>query len=170
MSLRLLLIRHAKAGDAAIDRDRPLAARGRAEAERMGRWVATGGFAPAEALCSDARRTRETLDLMLPSWEPKPAVSHVAALYAAGPEAILRLLARSESDAVAVVGHNPGMGVLAARLAREAPDHPRWGDFPTCSAAVLSFEAESWEGVGEGQGEVLAFGTPHDDAPVGREP
>jgi phosphohistidine phosphatase len=163
--LRLLLIRHAKSdwGDEALpDRDRPLNKRGRRDAPRMGAWVAAQGLTPAEALCSDARRTRETLELMLPAWVPAPRVEHLAALYHAAPEAMLAALGRATARTVALIGHNPGIGQFASRLARRAPAHGRWDDYPTCAVAALAFDVTHWPLLREGQGEVLAFAIPAD--------
>ena len=164
MTLTLLLIRHAKSDweTGRPDHERPLNARGRRDATRMGAWVAEKGLAPAEVLCSDAQRTRETLDLLLAAWTPRPEVSHHRALYHAVPEAMLSVLEGAEGTRVALVGHNPGIGHLAQRLARRAPDHPRWADFPTCAVAVLAFQAASWSAIREGTGEVLAFAVPAD--------
>jgi phosphohistidine phosphatase len=163
MTLTLLLIRHAKAGTGEVDHARPLDGRGRDQAPRMGAWIAARGLVPKLALCSDAHRTRETLDLMLPLWAPPPRLSHLRPLYHASPEAILAVLVEAaEGPAVAVVGHNPGIGELAARLAARTPDHPRWGDFPTCFVAALRFEAEGWGDVRDGTGEVVAFAVPGD--------
>lgn len=165
MTLTLLLIRHAKteAGKPRQpDHERSLNERGRHDAPLMGRWIAGQGLAPDEVLCSDARRTRETLDLMLPEWPEVPRLSHRRELYHATPEAMLAVLDEAEAERVALVGHNPGIGALAADLAREAPSHPRWADYPTCAVAALSFEAESWLAIGQGRGSVLAFATPAD--------
>ncbi|TNC65163.1 SixA phosphatase family protein [Rubellimicrobium roseum] len=165
MTLRLLLIRHAKSdwGDPGLpDHERPLNNRGRRDAPRMGRWIVEQGLAPAEVLCSDARRTRETLELMQPEWPSSPPASFRRELYHATPEAMLAVLEEARSDTVALVGHNPGIGALAARLARRAPDHPRWEDYPTASVAALAFEAESWFAISEGRGDVRAFAIPAD--------
>lgn len=163
MTLTLLLIRHAKSdwGDASLpDHERPLNARGRRDAPRMGRWIAEMGFAPQEVLCSDALRTRETLDLMLPEWPAPPQVAHRPALYHATPEGILAVLGDAASHRVALVGHNPGIGALAGLLAARAPDHQRWDDYPTAAVAALAFESDSW--AAPGRGEVLAFAVPED--------
>lgn len=165
MTLTLLLIRHAKSdwGTAATgDHDRPLGDRGRRDAPRMAAWVAAQGLAPLEVLCSDARRTRETLELMRPEWAPSPSVVHDPSLYHATPEAMLEAIGRATAPRVAVVAHNPGTCALAHRLARRAPKHGRWDDFPTCAVAALAFEAEGWDAIREGRGEVVAFAVPAD--------
>ncbi len=165
MTRTLLLVRHAKSdwGDPARpDHQRSLNARGQRDAPRMGAWIAERGFVPAEVLCSDAARTQETLALMLPAWGLPPRVEHLRELYHASPEAMLAILDRAEADRVAMVGHNPGIGQLAAHLASRAPGHDRWDDFPTCAAAVLAFEAASWQDIRPRRGEVLGFAVPAD--------
>lgn len=165
MTLRLLLVRHAKSdwGDPALpDNERSLNARGQRDAPRMGAWIAAQGLAPREVHCSDAVRTRETLDLMLPAWSSPPRVTHRHELYHATPAAMLRVLEEAEGDSVALIGHNPGIGQLANLLARRAPDHSRWEDYPTCAVAALSFDAETWFEIGEDRGEVTAFAVPAD--------
>lgn len=167
MTLTLLLVRHAKSdwGDPSLpDHERPLNGRGRRDAPRMGRWIARAGLVPQEALCSDAVRTRETLDLMLPEWPAPPRIAHRPALYHATPEAMLAVAAEAEAPRLALIGHNPGIGSLARLLARRAPDHPRWADFPTAAVAALAFEAASWQGIEKGAATVLAFAVPGDVA------
>lgn len=165
MSLHLLLIRHAKSdwSDPRLpDHERPLNPRGRRDAPRMGAWIAAQGHAPQEVLCSDALRTRQTLALMLPLWAPPPEVSYHRALYHATPEAMLAVLEGASAPRVALIGHNPGIGQLMARLARQAPAHPRWGDVPTCAVAALSFDAPDWFAIREGTGRLEAFAVPAD--------
>src|SRR5690606_2089363 len=64
----LILLRHAHAepprpGQA--DLDRPLSAEGLAEADAVATWLRDKGLVPDRALCSPARRTRETLDTVI---------------------------------------------------------------------------------------------------------
>jgi phosphohistidine phosphatase len=165
MTLTLLLIRHAKSdwGDPSLpDHQRPLNHRGRSDAPRMGGWIAERGLAPAEVLCSDAVRTRETLELLLPAWARPPRVTYRRDLYHASPEAILAILAEAGTDLVAVVGHNPGIGQLAVHLALQAPGHDRWDDYPTCAVAALAFNAARWSDIRPRRGEVRAFAIPAD--------
>ena len=163
MSLELVLIRHAKSdwGDSGLrDHARPLAARGRHDAPRMGAWLAAGGYVPQLVLCSDAVRTRETLALMQPEWAEAPEIRHAATLYAAPPRQLLAALQGVRPRRVALVAHNPGIGRLAADLAAEAPAHPRFHDYPTCAVTVLQFDARDW--AASDKGRVAAFAIPAD--------
>ena len=67
--LTLSLLRHAKSSwknPTLPDRERPLSARGIADASMMGRAMTEHGIDPELVLCSSARRTLDTLSLVLP--------------------------------------------------------------------------------------------------------
>lgn len=165
MTLTLLLIRHAKSSWANTGQDdhaRPLNARGRGDAPRVGTWLAARGHLPDLVLCSDAARTRETLALILPALPRAPQVSFRAALYHAAPQTMLDVLHGVSGDCVAMIGHNPGIGALAAGLLAIAPDHPRFSDYPTAATAVIGFEVSAWSAVQPHTGTLLDFTIPHD--------
>ena len=72
---QLLLLRHAKSSwddPALADFDRPLALRGRKDAQRMGREIAVRGWLPQRALVSPAARTRETWEIVSAEWPAFP--------------------------------------------------------------------------------------------------
>lgn len=58
----LVLLRHAKAEQptSAPDAERPLTARGHADAAAAGAWLGHGGYLPSVVVCSPAKRTRQT--------------------------------------------------------------------------------------------------------------
>jgi phosphohistidine phosphatase len=144
---RLHLLRHAKSSrDEGIeDKERPLAKRGRNASRRIGESL-RDGIGPIElVLCSSALRTRETAELVLARFKPRPKVLFEDALYLAASTALLRRLQQLDESAgsVLVIGHNPGLHELALRLA--APDSPAHaalasGKFPT--GARASFEID----------------------------
>ncbi len=165
MTLTLILIRHAKSSWANAgegDHARPLNPRGRRDAPRLGARLATQGHIPDLVLCSDAARTRETLALILPTLPRKPEVSYRAALYHAAPQMMLDELHSAHGGCVAMIGHNPGIGGLAAGLLAAAPDHPRFADYPTAATAVIGFEVAAWSAIAPLTGTLLDFTIPHD--------
>jgi phosphohistidine phosphatase len=167
MSLTLILTRHAKSdwGDPGLsDRDRPLNARGRRDAPRMGAWIAAQGGAPQLALVSAARRTRETWAAMAaPLGGEAVRVEWREALYHAEPDGILQALSGvTDATAVMVVGHNPGIGEAAQAILRRAPDHPRFDDYPTCATLIAHLPIDGWSEIDWGIGRPMAFATPHD--------
>lgn len=165
MSLTLILIRHAKSDWKATDIgdfDRPLNPRGRRDAPRIGHWLAGHGYLPETVLCSAARRTQETwagIADMLPE-APTPQLSR--ALYHADPATILTAIQGAEGRRVAVVGHNPGIGSLARSLAAQAPEHPKFGLYPTGATLVLEFEAGDWADAAPGRGRLVDFVVPRE--------
>jgi phosphohistidine phosphatase len=165
VTLRLILNRHAKSDwstPGAPDHDRPLNARGRRQAPLVGRWLASRRDLPARILCSDATRTRETLDLILPELGVAPDVSFDAALYHAAPETILAAIRAELVPTVMVIGHNPGLAEAALRLCHTPPAHPRFADFPTAATAVFDFTEDAWPQIDWGRGSLRDFVTPDD--------
>lgn len=146
---KLILMRHAKAEGASAsgeDFDRALTQGGRADAALMGRVLAEAGAAPALALVSDARRTRETWQGVAQSF-PEAAVRHERRLYNASAAAIRSVVeaAGGDADTLIVVGHNPGLPLYMLELLTEAAesasvmDKAR-GSFPPASAVVFEFD------------------------------
>lgn len=158
---KLILIRHGKSswddpfGD---DHARVLNARGREASVAIGLWLAQNGHNPDVMLVSNAARTVETADLILPAFANAPIVKHIAALYHAAPDTILDLAKRENANCIAVVAHNPGIGMCANGLVKRAPDHRRFGDYPTCATTVLDFAGP----ITRGEGNVIEFIVPRD--------
>lgn len=150
----LLLLRHSKAGVGAPDRDRGLTGRGRRQAAAAGRYLAAEDLLPDLVICSDARRTRETLDGL--ALGEGTAVQFTPDLYDGHVPELLALVRGIGDDSIScvlVVGHNPTISDAGRFLARE-------GDpaslsrlalgMPTSGLAVLKFEAADWSAVGAG--------------------
>ena len=143
---RLILMRHAKsswadAGQADIDR--PLSDRGRRNAAAIGEWLRARGYLPDEALVSVARRTRETWEGVAAALGPCPA-TFLPALYHAEPRQMLAALRGATGATALMLGHNPGTGALAARLARTAPADPEFDRYPTAATGILDFPISDW--------------------------
>ena len=157
----LYLLRHAKAGESAQgDAARPLVKKGRKAAKAMGAYLATLEPAAELILCSTAARTRETLEVMLPELPPPHAVLFEQELYLAEPEVLLARLRAvpPATAAVLLIGHNPGLHELGARLAAE-PGRLAEG-FPT--AALAAFELPGWAELRWHKAKLSRFETPKD--------
>ena len=150
---RLILLRHGKAeADAASgkDFDRALTDRGRRDVLLVAQALAQAGVRPDLVLVSPAARTTQTWAAMAELF-PSARVEQAAALYDIAPDALLQL-ARNEAGGagtVMVVGHNPGLGQLAAWLAQDAPAGPAririMEGFPTAAAAVIGFHPPAFD-------------------------
>ena len=165
MTLRLILIRHGKSswddpfGD---DHARVLNKRGRASAVAIGEWLAEQTQIPDIVLCSDAARTQETAELIMPALNPQPKLQLSGRIYHAAPDTVLDMIGRQTSKTIAVIGHNPGIGMLANALVKTPPEHHRFSDYPTCAATVIAFDVEGWSNAKANSGSCEAFVVPRD--------
>ncbi|MFE3557036.1 SixA phosphatase family protein [Streptomyces sp. NPDC059193] len=163
---RLLLVRHAKAvpKGQTDDFDRPLSDRGRTNAPEAGRWLAGSGYAADLALCSPARRTRQTWELMLPALTSPPPTVYDDRLYDAAPSVLVEVLSARSGNLgnVLLVGHNAGIHELASALCGSGPaellERLRDG-FPTSGVVVVDL-ADGWDALTPGHGTLAALWSP----------
>jgi phosphohistidine phosphatase len=138
----LILLRHAKSDwpDGVPDSERPLAKRGRHDAPAMGRWLRDHGYRPDVVLCSTARRTRHTWDLVAPELGGSPSVTFEPRAYAASAATLLYLVRELPDGCrgALLIGHNPGIEELAANLDSGALAIR----FPTAAVAVFGFTGD----------------------------
>lgn len=169
--IQLALLRHAKSSwdqPGLDDFDRPLNDRGRTAAPVMGQILASLRFAPDVVLCSPSKRTRETLDAIAPYVaNARHQVRFDDQLYLATPDTILFCLKTAGKNAkrILLIGHNPGLHVLATSLARSGDPTllARLNDkFPTAALAVLSLGGETFATMETTGGHLEAFITPKD--------
>ena len=122
--MHLILWRHAEAEDiAASDLARPLTTRGRKQAQNVARWLRARLPDDAVILASPAARTIQTAEALTDQYrvvrELAPDASVEEVLTAVGwPEGL--------SSTVVVVGHQPTLGEVAARLLSGGTDSRSW--------------------------------------------
>jgi phosphohistidine phosphatase len=166
--LTLSLLRHAKSSwknPTLPDRERPLASRGVADAPVMGRAMAERGIDPELILCSSARRTVDTLALVLPELKVEPKVVYEDSLYHPSPAEMLEMLRAIQPGAnrVMIVGHNPEIQAFALDLIGSGPKHMRdrlTEKFSTAGLAVINFTAGLWSSIAVNSGSLNLFLTP----------
>jgi phosphohistidine phosphatase len=164
---RLLLIRHAKAADGAVDIDRELTGRGTRQAAAIGTWLTDAGLAPDRAFVSPARRAAQTWELASAEFAQRPPSSVEERIYDNTVEDLLAVLADAPDDVstLAVVGHNPSIGQLAYDLEDgEGPSTARRdleAGFPTGTVAVFTLTTPFRE-LGPGTATLTDFRTPRD--------
>ena len=126
--MRLLIIRHAVAvpsGTAGIaDDDRPLTPRGKARFRLAAKGLARMTPRPDVLLTSPLPRARETAEIAARAWK-RLAPRIEPALASGRLEAIVAALAKEPRDAtVAIVGHEPVLAGLVARLVGASRGEP----------------------------------------------
>ena len=153
----LYLVRHAKSSwehSDASDHDRPLNKRGERDAQRMGRLLAKRNPHPELIVSSSALRAFSTASAFARALGmPGDAVRTSDGLYLAD-EAELRAVIASLDTAVAsamLVGHNPGMSVLASVLAHTHVS------MSTCAIAAIACAGASWSDLAAGAETHLLF-------------
>ena len=122
MKRRLIVMRHAKsswADPGQADHERPLNARGRGDAPRIGARIAELGWTPDAIWSSDAVRTRQTAELVASAFDAAPGATFDRGLYL-GDLGSIRTSAAEWDEAwrcVLTLGHNPGWSEAASILA-----------------------------------------------------
>lgn len=142
----LQLLRHAKSAwpPGVADYSRPLNDRGRRDAPVAGQLLARRGEIGL-ALVSPAARTRETFDLVSAELPVAPEVTFDPRIYDAGLGSLLEVLSEVPAgvDQVLLVGHNPGVEMLAWHLGGD--DDTDAGDamrrkYPTAGLAEIELQ------------------------------
>lgn len=160
-------MRHAKSdwSHGVLDHERPLAPRGRRDADATGRLLASDGPVPDLVLCSTATRTRQTWQRVAAALPGTPRVTMAADLYEADVDDVVRVVAGVEAGVgtLLVVGHEPAMSGTAATLAgaqSSAEDLTRLrAKYPTSGLAVLRFDG-AWADIAPGTGVLERFAVP----------
>jgi phosphohistidine phosphatase len=153
----LTLVRHAKAEQVRgkPDHERELAPRGRKDARAIGVWLSDPAHAVVHglALCSTSERTRQTLHAICVAGASTMDAVFDERIYDATAATLLEILREvpDSVDAVLMIGHAPGIPVLATSLAHnrsgstDVMDRLSLG-FPTSGLAVLGFDGR-WAGL-----------------------
>lgn len=173
---RLFLFRHGKSSwdnPELRDYDRPLAPRGRRAVPQMAVFMARHGLHPSRIICSGARRTRETAATLIDTWKsasddgpsdatrPLPGIRFDDTIFDAMPADLYRLMTHLDEDEAAaeplmIVGHSPGLEMLATALVREPKEDAPLSSheterrralaakYPTAALAVLECPIDDW--------------------------
>jgi phosphohistidine phosphatase len=155
----LLLLRHAKSSwdDSKLrDFDRPLAARGKHDAPRIGKALRERGPAPDLIVSSPAARARETIEAVINSANLTQRPIFDESIYGASSAELMKLIRGlpDESFCALLVGHNPGFEDTVSRLTGTSER------MPTAALACIEFQIERWEDVEDERGKLLWLLTP----------
>ncbi len=167
----LHLLRHAKATDdrGVADRDRALTDRGIRAATIMGLYIKQKEIVFDAVLCSTAKRTAQTLDALKPYLPASQKIVMQDALYHAEPSQIAEIISAMNDlhKSVLVIGHNPGLQILASELAKMGDEDAidaLCSGFPTSAFASVKLPLAQWADFKSGsvKGELLRYITPSD--------
>ena len=157
---KLVLMRHAKSSwkyPELSDHQRPLNPRGKGDAPRMGAFLQRQGVEVDAIFCSTSQRTRETLALFLKEFTFEGETHFTEALYHAGLNEYLEVLAELPADVetAMLIGHNPTMAYALDYFCDEQEK------FPTAAIAYIAFDIGSWSEIEDDiEGKLLGYWRP----------
>jgi len=139
------LIRHADAVSDEVNPARPLSERGREQVARVcGMLLKGGGFRPREIWHSPLVRSRETAELLAHGLGLSAPLVLTAGLEPDDdPAGISATLAAAAGD-IAVVGHEPHLGVLSSLLVNGRDGAQAFFHFPKAGVLALSADGKRW--------------------------
>jgi phosphohistidine phosphatase len=162
----LVIVRHAKSSwDFDVDdHKRPLSARGRRDADALGRLLSQRSLRPDLVLCSTATRTRQTWDYAKAGGATSGEVQYVREIYHAWVPELLAMIREvpEQIHTLLVLGHAPGIPDLVEHLCVRT-DSTDWtqmdSKFPTSALAIVNVPG-AWAELGKGRAELGSFMVP----------
>ena len=156
----LLILRHAKSSwnyPELSDYGRPLNARGKRDAPRMGEFLREQGLIPNRILTSSAKRARKTASKVAKTCGYTGKVKKVDAFYDSVAGVYYETLQAlpDKYQRVMVVGHNPTMEQLVRSLTGE------FRQMPTAALAHIELPIQRWEALNvDTEGTLVNLWTP----------
>jgi phosphohistidine phosphatase len=172
---KLTLLRHAKSGwdvQVARDFDRPLNAKGKRGARRMGRYMRDEGLSYDHVIASPAVRVVDTLDELWDGYGKSLSATLDKRVYLASCVTLLDVIheAPDKAQHIMLSGHNPGMEDMILMLVPDkAGDELRDAveeKYPTSALAEMEFDVDHWADIKPRTGRLTRFVRPRDLDPT----
>jgi len=156
----ILFARHAKSNwnEAGIsDFERPINEKGESDVHKMAKYLQQCGYLIHEILSSDATRAVTTAEEYKKHLTPDMPVVLNHSIYQATHLDIIEIIKTlsEKKSTVMIVGHNPTMTDIVNYYTEDDVI-----DMPSCSVAIVQFEASNWNDLKTGSGDLLAFEYP----------
>ena len=155
-------MRHAKSSwtDPSLsDFERPLNERGRRAAPFMGGVLRREGLIPDHIICSPAKRTMETAELVQAAVELDLEIGHDDRIYEATAGELIEVVSEmpETSSRALLIGHNPSSEQFVQIItgAIEA--------MPTAALAVIDLDIGSWAEIAPGKGKLRRLFRPKEE-------
>lgn len=157
----LYLVRHAKSSwdeRGTSDHDRKLNARGKRDAPKMGELLNSKDYHPDIIYSSSAKRALTTAKIISEKFQhPVENIIITNKIYEATTNDLINIINEIDNkyESAMLVGHNPGMTILANLLSDKYIDN-----LPTCAIVVAELNVESWKEVESDCGKLISFEYP----------
>jgi phosphohistidine phosphatase len=150
----VLLLRHGKSKrgpDYPADFERPLAKRGKRDAERMGLFLVENDYVPDLIVSSPAERASDTALRCAETADYIGEIRFDETLYYEEDDAYLELLWGLDDDLslVMIVGHNPTIASVIETLSGV------FARMPTAALARIDLAIDEWSALEEGKGRLV---------------
>ena len=158
---KLFLLRHAKSSwnhPELDDFERPLNQRGRRDIPVMAGIIRKRKIVPDLVLSSPASRAAFTARTMAQILRfPEDSFQYHNSIYEASASTLANIVRKIDSniDNLLLVGHNPGLTLLANFLADKQVDN-----IPTCGLYGMELDISEWQEIVENSGRFLMFEYP----------
>ena len=150
--MKIHLLRHAKTevlSPTGKDFDRELAEKGLRQAIEMKAFLSKTDWKKTLLLCSDASRTKQTLENVALEWQFK-AIEYSNELYLAEAMHLKTLIADQENYDLFIIGHNNGLSELAEELCSNSIC------LKTCEYIQIECDENDWSDIFIQKGRVTA--------------
>lgn len=155
----LYFCRHAKSdwSTSLPDHERPLNDRGLQSIPVMAKVWQSLGEIPKNWVSSSAERALRTAQLMSSEFETSVTIKVEHKLFHADVKDWMELIAQlpSETDSIALFGHNPGITQVVNYLSGSDIDN-----IPTCGMVKITFETDDWNALSNNTGTLEWFEIP----------
>lgn len=151
--LKVVLMRHAASQLEQYgknDRDRTISMAGMHEIDALRPQLSGVLDKISLVVCSNVKRTRQTLEGIRPFFSPNAVLQYEDAIYQASADVLwhkIQTLPSSHQQAM-IIGHNPGLTNVLHTINANGVSHPNLFDvFPTCGIVVLETGVQKWHEV-----------------------
>ncbi len=156
------LLRHAKSKqDPSYETDfvRPLAKRGKRNADELGAWLHEHDLGPDLIVSSPANRARQTTEHCVEAGDLMCEVRYDQSLYASGEQSYLEAIAGLDDTvgSVMLVGHNPDISIVVEWLSGA------YHRMPTCALARIDLSIAQWAQLEERSGDLVWVRVPGEE-------
>ena len=132
------------------DKERALSAIGITDCVNIGKYLCSKGYGPDSIICSNARRTIESSELVSSKFENSISISFSDSLYLSSYHDLLLEIQTvpSSVSTLLLIGHNPAIHNLVRFLLKSAlanGTNQIARNFPPGSLAILNCHVESWQ-------------------------